>query len=71
MIDDLRYKNAVIYCMDVEKYVDSNGDGIGDFAGLASRLDYLAGLGVTCIWPSVLAMRYGVQRSVALHRTQL
>ena len=50
MIDDLWYKNAVIYCLDVEKYVDGNGDGIGDFAGLTRRLDYLAGLGVSCIW---------------------
>jgi maltose alpha-D-glucosyltransferase / alpha-amylase len=50
LIDDLWYKNAVIYCMDVEKYVDGNDDGIGDFAGLTRRLDYLAGLGVTCIW---------------------
>jgi len=50
VIDDLWYKNAVIYCMDVEKYVDGNNDGIGDFAGLTRRLDYLAGLGVTCIW---------------------
>jgi maltose alpha-D-glucosyltransferase/alpha-amylase len=50
MIDDLWYKNAVIYCMDVEKYVDGNNDGIGDFAGLTRRLDYLAGLGVTCLW---------------------
>jgi maltose alpha-D-glucosyltransferase / alpha-amylase len=49
-IDDLWYKNAVIYCLDVEKYVDSNGDGIGDFAGLTRRLDYLAGLGITCVW---------------------
>ncbi len=49
-IDDLWYKNAIIYCLDVEKYVDSNGDGIGDFAGLTRRLDYLAGLGVTCLW---------------------
>lgn len=49
-IDDLWYKNAVIYCLDVEKYVDSNGDGIGDFGGLTRRLDYLAGLGVTCVW---------------------
>ena len=47
---DLWYKNAIIYCLDVEKYVDSNGDGIGDFAGLSRRLDYLAGLGVTCVW---------------------
>ncbi len=50
MIDDLWYKNAVIYCLDVAKYVDANGDGVGDFAGLTRRLDYLAGLGVTCIW---------------------
>lgn len=49
-IDDLWYKNAIIYCLDVEKYVDSNGDGIGDFGGLTRRLDYLAGLGITCVW---------------------
>jgi maltose alpha-D-glucosyltransferase/alpha-amylase len=48
--DDLWYKNAVIYCLDVEKYQDSNGDGSGDFEGLMRRLDYLAGLGVTCVW---------------------
>jgi maltose alpha-D-glucosyltransferase/alpha-amylase len=50
LIDDLWYKNAVIYCLDVEKYVDGNGDGVGDFAGLTRRLDYLAGLGITCLW---------------------
>ena len=50
MIDDLWYKNAIIYCLDVEKYLDSNGDGIGDFGGLTRKLDYLAGLGVTCLW---------------------
>ena len=50
MIHDLWYKNAVIYCLNVETFVDSNGDGVGDFPGLTSRLDYLAGLGVTCIW---------------------
>ena len=50
MIDDLWYKNAVIYCLDVEKYVDGNGDGVGDFVGLTRRLDYLSGLGVTCLW---------------------
>jgi maltose alpha-D-glucosyltransferase/alpha-amylase len=49
-IDDLWYKNAVIYCLDVEKYQDANGDGVGDFEGLKRRLDYLAGLGVTCVW---------------------
>src|SRR5215203_735388 len=50
MIDDLWYKNAILYCMDVEKYIDANGDGVGDFTGLTRKLDYLAGLGVTCIW---------------------
>jgi maltose alpha-D-glucosyltransferase/alpha-amylase len=50
LIDDLWYKNAVIYCLDVEKYVDGNEDGVGDFAGLTRRLDYLAGLGITCLW---------------------
>ena len=49
-IDDLWYKNAVIYCLDVEKYMDANGDGVGDFEGLSRRLEYLAGLGVTCVW---------------------
>jgi maltose alpha-D-glucosyltransferase/alpha-amylase len=47
---DLWYKNAIIYCLDVEKYLDADGDGVGDFAGLTERLDYLAGLGVTCVW---------------------
>jgi maltose alpha-D-glucosyltransferase / alpha-amylase len=49
-IEDLWYKNAVIYCLDVEKYMDADGDGCGDFEGLSRRLDYLAGLGVTCLW---------------------
>jgi maltose alpha-D-glucosyltransferase/alpha-amylase len=47
---DLWFKNAVLYCLDVETYADSNDDGVGDFAGLCERIDYLAGLGVTCIW---------------------
>ena len=47
---DLWYKNALIYCLDVEVFKDGNGDGIGDFEGLTQQLDYLAGLGVTCIW---------------------
>ena len=50
MINDLWYKNAIIYCLSVGTYMDSNGDGIGDFEGLMRRLDYLQGLGVTAIW---------------------
>jgi maltose alpha-D-glucosyltransferase/alpha-amylase len=50
MINDLWYKNAVIYCLSVGSYMDSNGDGTGDFRGLMRRLDYLHGLGVTAIW---------------------
>jgi maltose alpha-D-glucosyltransferase / alpha-amylase len=50
MINDLWYKNAVIYCLSVDTYMDANGDGIGDFAGLVRRLDYLHGLGVTAVW---------------------
>ena len=49
-IEDLWYKNAVIYCLDVEKYLDANGDGVGDFEGLGRRLEYLVGLGVNCVW---------------------
>jgi len=49
-IDDLWYKNAIIYCLDVEKFQDTTGDGVGDFEGLMRRLDYLAGIGVTCVW---------------------
>jgi maltose alpha-D-glucosyltransferase / alpha-amylase len=49
-INDLWYKNAVMYCLDVEKYQDADGDGVGDFEGLMRRLDYLQGLGVTCVW---------------------
>jgi maltose alpha-D-glucosyltransferase/alpha-amylase len=50
MINDLWYKNAIIYCLSVGTYMDANGDGIGDFTGLMRRLDYLHGLGVTAIW---------------------
>jgi maltose alpha-D-glucosyltransferase/alpha-amylase len=50
VINDLWYKNAVIYCVSVATYMDANRDGIGDFAGLMRRLDYLQGLGITAIW---------------------
>ena len=44
------YKNAVIYNLDVETFMDSNGDGIGDFPGLTQRIDHLENLGVDCVW---------------------
>ncbi|MET0735407.1 MAG: alpha-amylase family protein [Microbacterium sp.] len=47
---DLWWKTAVFYCLDVETYMDANDDGIGDFSGLARRIDHLADLGVTCLW---------------------
>jgi maltose alpha-D-glucosyltransferase/alpha-amylase len=47
---DLWWKAAVFYCLDVETFMDANGDGVGDFLGLTSRVPYLAQLGVTCLW---------------------
>jgi trehalose synthase len=47
---DLWWKNAVVYCLDVETFLDSDGDGCGDLVGLTERLDYLAGLGISCLW---------------------
>jgi maltose alpha-D-glucosyltransferase/alpha-amylase len=44
------YRDAVIYELHVRAFADSNGDGIGDFPGLTSRLDYLRDLGVTALW---------------------
>jgi maltose alpha-D-glucosyltransferase / alpha-amylase len=44
------YRDAIIYELHVRAFADSNGDGIGDFNGLAQRLDYLADLGVSAIW---------------------
>jgi trehalose synthase len=49
-LSDEWWKNAVFYCLDVETFLDGNGDGQGDLAGLAQRIDYLAGIGVTCLW---------------------
>jgi maltose alpha-D-glucosyltransferase/alpha-amylase len=48
--DPLWYKDAIIYEIHVRAFADSNDDGIGDFPGLISRLDYLQELGVTCLW---------------------
>jgi maltose alpha-D-glucosyltransferase/alpha-amylase len=48
--DPLWYKDAIIYEIHVRAFSDSNEDGIGDFQGLISKLDYLQELGVTCLW---------------------
>lgn len=49
-MNELWYQNTTIYCLDIERFQDSNEDGVGDFQGLASRIDYLAALGVDCLW---------------------
>ncbi|WP_205821043.1 alpha-amylase family protein [Methylobacterium nonmethylotrophicum] len=50
MMLDLWYKTATIYSLNVGAYMDGNGDGVGDFRGLTTRLDYIAELGVNCLW---------------------
>jgi maltose alpha-D-glucosyltransferase/alpha-amylase len=44
------YKDAVIYQLHVKSFFDANNDGIGDFAGLIDKLDYIADLGVNTLW---------------------
>jgi maltose alpha-D-glucosyltransferase/alpha-amylase len=48
--DGLWFKDAIVYQLHVKAFQDSNGDGVGDFAGLTERLDYLRDLGVTTLW---------------------
>jgi maltose alpha-D-glucosyltransferase/alpha-amylase len=48
--DPLWYKDAVIYQLHIKSFFDANGDGIGDFAGLNAKLDYIESLGVNAIW---------------------
>jgi maltose alpha-D-glucosyltransferase / alpha-amylase len=50
MIEDLWYKNTVIYSLDLETFLDADGDGVGDFQGLIRRLDYLQALGIGAVW---------------------
>ena len=47
---DLWFKNAVVYSVNVETFLDANGDGCGDLEGLSRKLDYLNGLGVDTLW---------------------
>jgi len=49
-VDELWYKDAIIYQLHVKAFSDSNNDGIGDFAGLTEKLGYLQELGVTALW---------------------
>lgn len=46
------WKNAVIYQIYPRSFQDSNGDGIGDLAGIIQRLGYLESLGIDAIWLS-------------------
>src|SRR5215470_13694926 len=48
--DPLWYKDAVIYEVHVRAFFDSNDDGVGDFAGLTRKLDYIQDLGVNTVW---------------------
>lgn len=48
--DPLWYKDAVVYQVHLKSFFDSNNDGVGDFAGLIEKLDYIADLGVNTIW---------------------
>jgi maltose alpha-D-glucosyltransferase/alpha-amylase len=49
-IEELWYKNSLIYSVDVEVFKDSDNDGVGDFKGITQQLDYLKTLGVETIW---------------------
>jgi maltose alpha-D-glucosyltransferase/alpha-amylase len=49
-MSDRWYQKAVVYCLDIDTFADSNGDGCGDIQGLIGRLDYLARLGINCLW---------------------
>ncbi len=48
--DPLWFKDAIFYEVYLRGFYDANGDGIGDFRGLTEKLDYLAWLGVDCLW---------------------
>jgi maltose alpha-D-glucosyltransferase/alpha-amylase len=49
-MNSLWYKDAILYEVHVKSFFDSNGDGVGDLAGLARKLDYIQELGITCLW---------------------
>ena len=47
---DLWWRDAIVYCLDVQTFQDTDGNGHGDLNGVIERMDYLAGMGVTCLW---------------------
>ncbi len=57
---DLWWKNAVIYCLDVETFMDWNDDGIGDLPGLVQRID---------TWPTSASRACGSRRSTRRRTT--
>ena len=74
--DELWYKDAIIYQLHVKAFADSNDDGIGDFAGLTEKLDYLQDLGVTALWllpfyPSPRPRRRLRHRRLPAHQSRL
>ena len=62
------YRHGVVYCLDVDTFQDSDGDGVGDLPGLIDRLDYLARLGVTCIWLNPIHPSPEPRRRLRHHR---
>jgi maltose alpha-D-glucosyltransferase / alpha-amylase len=50
IVSERWYDEAVVYCVDVDSFADSNGDGVGDLRGLIGRLDYVSRLGASCLW---------------------
>lgn len=49
-MENIWYKHMIMYSVDIELFYDGNGDGIGDFKGLSEKLNYLAGMGINCLW---------------------
>ena len=49
-VDSLWYKDAVFYELHARSFFDSDGDGKGDFAGMAQKMSYVKNLGIDCIW---------------------
>jgi pullulanase/glycogen debranching enzyme len=65
--DPLWYKDAIIYELHVRAFSDSTGDGVGDFRGLAEKLDYLKDLGVSTLWLLPFATARRRVRHLRLH----